>query len=82
MQMGPYMFNTSTGQKQPASVGNRSSTTQRVVVVVFVVVAERVVVVVDCWTMTHEQCALVLAWKTSGRICNLAGPLQDLCDHF
>ena len=29
----------------------------------------------DCWTMTHEECALVLAWKTSGRICNHAGPL-------
>ena len=63
-------------------MGDRISTIQRVVVVVFVVVAERVVVVVDCWTKTHEQCALVLAWKTPGRICNLAGPLEDLCDHF
>ena len=41
------MFNTSTGQKQPAFVGSRTSTTQRVVVVVFVVVVEGVVVVVE-----------------------------------
>ena len=44
--MGPYMFNTSIGQKQPASVGSRTNTTQVVVVVVLVVVVEGVVVVV------------------------------------
>ena len=46
MQTGPYMFNNSIGQKQPACVGGRTNTTQVVVVVVLVVVVVEGIVVV------------------------------------
>ena len=36
----------------------------------------------DCWTMRHEKCALVLASEISGRVCNHAGPLEDLGNRF